>query len=219
MRRRALLSAAGAGLSATALGGYLATSGDVLGIGGSTEPVPEPSGPTRGESDADVQTEVVEDDPDVEYLEDEDAVRYVARWSSSGAGADEGAKTDSAGRKAVYETVPFDQWAGNELLAVAGAAAMAHVNEVLEGDDVGYGVGSGGGDQQGSIAYVSMTTVLNREGKVAVGSDGERMDFDVAFDELVAATPATVTARYRLGGESVARDVPMYAVHRVMQQM
>ena len=216
MRRRALLSAAGLGLSATALGGYLAADGEILGLGGPDEPIPEPAGPTRGESDAEVRTEVVEDDPDVEYLPDEDAVRYVAYWTS-GEG-DTPKRTDSAGRRAIYETVPFDEWAGTQLLHVTATAAATHVRGELDADTVGAGVGTGGGDREETIAYVSVTTVLNREGEVAVGSGGESMDPDIEFDALVAATPATVTARYRLDGESVERGVPMYAVHRVMQQ-
>lgn len=217
MQRRALLGAAGAGLSATALGGYLATGGDPFGFGGPDEPVPEPAGPTRGESDAEVRTEVVEDDPDVEYLASEDAVRYVAYWSSSG--GDTPVKTDEAGRRAIYETVPFEEWAGTQVLHVAATAAAAHVREAFDAGGVGAGVGTGGGDQEESIAYVVTSTVLNREGDVAVGSDGERMDTGVPFDALVDATPASVTATYRLGGEEVERDVPMYAVHKVMQQM
>lgn len=162
-----------------------------------------------------MKTEVVEDDPNVEYLEDRDAVRYVAYWSSGG--GDTPVKTDEHGRRAIYETVPFDRWAEKELLHAAAKAAAAHVNEVLDTDEVGYGVGTGGGDQEGSIAYVVVSTVLNRQGEVAVGSDGERLTTDVEFDDLVAATPATVSVVYRFEENEVEQEVPVYATHDVIQ--
>lgn len=210
MRRRAFLSAAGVGLSAAALGGYLATEGsEVVGLDGPDEPTPEPAGPKRGESDAAVGTETVEDDPDVEYLPDENAVRFVARWSSSGVDPD--AKTDSAGRRAVYETVPFDRWAETQLLHAAGAVAATHANEELDTDAVGHGVTSRIEGME-RAAFVAVSTVLDREGNVA-------FDTGVEFDALVAATPATVTARYRLADQSVERDVPMFAKYQVKQQL
>lgn len=210
MRRRALLSTAGVGLSATALGGYLATGGEVPILGKPKPSIPETGGPKRGESDAEVRTKIVEDDPDVEYLEDENAVRYIAYWSSDG--GDTPVKTDDMGRRAIYETVPFKKWAGTQLLHVAGAAAAEHVRKVLDTEDIGHGAGRGGGDQPETIAFVSTTTTLDPEGYLVSESE-------VEFDEFVSATPSTVTAQYRLGGESVEREVPMYAVYEVRQQL
>jgi hypothetical protein len=211
MRRRALLSAtaslptvalAGGCLGSDSLGSSLLAS-----AGDDSEPVPESHDPVRGESDA-IETRVVEDDDTVEYLPEEDAVRYVAAWRrSSGTPSSD---ADDAGREPVYETTPLTRWVGTQVFSAASRAAADHANEQLDTDDVSGGVTSTieGRDR---AAVVTVEVVLDRDGNVEFGTD-------VEFESLVAATPTNVSVTYAIDGREFERDVPIWAEFWVIQQ-
>ncbi|MFC7077472.1 hypothetical protein [Haloarcula halophila] len=165
-------------------------------------------GPTRGESDAEVTTEVVETDENVEYVESEHAVRYVAAWKHTNhEEVKEGAKPE---REPVYETVPFEQWARTEAFTAAARAAAEHANGALGTDEVGSGITSSV-DGTDLAPFVSVETVLDREGEIV-------SETSVTFDRLVAVTPATVGVTYRLDDQSVQSEAPIYARYSVLQQ-
>ena len=169
---------------------------------------PDGSGPTRGEADP-ITTEAVEASENVEYVQAEHAVRYVAAWRHTNQEAvADGAEPE---REPVYETIPFEQWARTECVSAAATAAAGHAGDALGTDAVGSGITSTVEGRE-LAAVVSVETVLDR--------DGNRVhEAPVAFDALVAATPATVDVTYRFGEQAAQRSVPVYARHAVLQQM
>ena len=188
-------------------GGPLREAGG--GGGGEGTTAPEPRGPVRGESDADLDVRSVEDDPDVEYRPEEGVVRYVAAWRHANEEAVENG-SEAPTREPVYETAPFEEWAGTRCISVAARAAAEHASEQLGTTAVGGGV-SNAVDGEDLAAVVSVSSVLDREGNVVSGTD-------VDFEALVAETPATVTTTYVLAGREHEVDVPAYAQHRVLKQ-
>lgn len=175
------------------------------GPGGDGSTTPTSRGPTRGESDADVETRVVESDDDVEYLPDEHAVRYVARWRNEGRGED-GEPT----REPEYETTPFEDWAEVECIEAAGRAAAEHAGAALGASDLGSAISSGV-EGEALAAVVAVETELDRDGEVV-------REPAVGFDELVAATPASVDATYVIAEETHTMDAPVYVRHSVLRQ-
>lgn len=237
MDRRTFLSRSGAALLLPLIGGCLAdgstesiragpsedereedgeSDGDDQGDESST--MPEARGPVRGESDAEIEVREVEDDEDVEYVESNDAVRYVAGWryvdreEEETDGADEQNETREDGppeREPVFETTPFERWGETQCLSAAGTAAAEHVNDELGTDEVGGGI-TATVEGEDRAAFVSVETVLDRGGNVVRESD-------VEFEELVAATPATVEATYVLGDREYELAAPVYAEYTVMR--
>lgn len=164
-------------------------------------------GPTRGESDVELVVQEIEDDEHVEYLEAEDAVRYVARWHHTNPEAvQEGAFPE---REPRFETTPFDRWGESQCISAAARAAAKHVNDDLAIDEVDGGITSlGSGEDR--AAFVLIETILNRDGELV-------HEPSVSFDTLVTATPATVEVTYHLGGLVYQMDAPVYAEHSVLQ--
>lgn len=177
-------------------------------------PVPE-RGPVRGESDAAVAVRETEDDENVEYLAASNAVRYVAARRArpaarGGTDAGERHEADAPAREPVFRTVPVERWGETRCLAAAARVAAAHAGEELGTDEPTGGVVAAveGAER---VACLSVTTVLDGDGALV-------HDPGVAFDALVAATPASVDATYVLDGREVHRDVPVYARHEVIRE-
>ncbi len=233
MKRRRFLAGTAAAGSLPLVGGCVARSpgtasngssaggpnedGDEDGGESGTEPtngaddapsLSDSKGPVRGESDADVGAEVVEDDANVDYLPADDAVRYVTGWRHTN--PEEVEAGEKPEREPTYDTTPFDQWSERQCISAAAAAAADHVSDELGIDGVGGGMTStvSGADV---AAYVSVETLLDRDGDVISAAP-------VEFDALVAATPASVTATYRLDGRERELDAPVYARYTVLQQ-
>ena len=231
MKRRALLAATGTAL--TSLCGCLesppadtrateptATSQNRITQSPTATPTPtdtpmddqptisDSQGPARGQSDAKVTTEVVETDENVEYIAENDTVRYVAAWKHTNhEEVQEGAEPE---RKPVYETTPFDSWARTEAYTAAAKAAAEHANTKLGGNEVGGGITSTI-EGKDLAPIVSVQTVLDREGEVV-------SEASVSFEELVAVTPASVDVIYRLSDQAVQLTAPIYARYTVLQQ-
>ena len=183
--------------------------------------MPEARGPVRGESDAEVEIREVEDDENVEYVAD-DAVRYVAAWRH----VDQAEKTERTDeenreepngteedgppeREPVFETTPFERWGETQCLSAAARAAAERANDELGTDEVGGGI-TATTEGEDRAAFVSVETVLDRDGEVVRESD-------VEFEELVAATPATVEATYVLGDREYELAAPVYAEYTVLR--
>ncbi|MFC6977082.1 hypothetical protein ACFQL1_23935 [Halomicroarcula sp. GCM10025709] len=155
-----------------------------------------------------MSTEVVETDENVEYIAENDTVRYVAAWKHTNHDeVQEGAKPE---HKPVYETTPFDEWARTEAFVAAAKAAAEHANAELGVDEVGGGITSTI-DGKELAPIVSVQTVLDREGDVV-------SEASVSFEELVAVTPASVDVTYRLSDQGVQLAAPVYARYTVVQQ-
>lgn len=225
MDRREFLLWSGAALSLPLSGGCLAgRSGEFVRAGpsgndeGGESSMPEARGPVRGESDVEIEVREVEDDENVEYVASDDAVRYVAAWrhvdreKTDGEGdRDDQNGTDDGPpeREPVFETTPFERWGETQCLSAAARAAVDHVNDELDTDEVGGGVTSTV-EGEDRAAFVSVETVLDRDGEVVRESD-------VEFEELVAATPATVEATYVLGDREYELAAPVYAEYTVLR--
>lgn len=149
----------------------------------------ELEGPARGESEARPAVTVVEDDEHVEYLEDRDEVRFVMAWRRVERSDDEPPEQEP-----VFETTSWERWGAMQSRRAASKAAADHVAEALDLEWVGSGVRR---IDDGSAAVV---TLIDEE-------DGP----DVTFDELVAATPATVHVSYVLDEMEFEYDAPIFA--------
>jgi hypothetical protein len=201
MKRRGALTATATALPLFA--GCLSDAPTESDDGDST--MPASRGPTRGESDVEPGVETVESDDDVEYLADEHAVRYVARWRNEGRGED-GEPT----REPEYETVPFEEWADVECVEAAGRAAADHVREELGAGGIGAGI-SNAVDGEDLAAVLAIETELDRDGEVV-------REPAVEFEALVATTPASVDVTYVLADQAYRATPPVYASHRVLKQ-
>jgi hypothetical protein len=168
----------------------------------------KPQGPTRGESDVEIEVSEYEDDERVEYIEAENTVRYVAGWRHTN--HEEVRNGEPPDREPVYGTTPFERWATTRCLTAAGRAAVEHISDELRTDEVSSGI-AGDIDGKGPAAFVSVETVLDRAGNpVDVTS--------VEFEPLVAATPSSIQVIYHLADQEFRTDVSVYACHRVTRQ-
>ncbi|WP_255149150.1 hypothetical protein [Halorarius halobius] len=144
-------------------------------------------GAPRGEGEPVSTRRAVADDA-VEYLPEEDAVRYPTRVGADGPEA--------------YETEPFERWARRRCASVGSEAVLPALDERFdtELEGIGKGVES---EYLGLVISVMATTTRNREGEVV-------SEPNVAFDRLVARTPRTVRATVTLEGREHTRSVPVF---------
>lgn len=197
-----------------ATGGCLAGGRTPEGSGAETttdggEPLPdlEPNEPVRGRGDP-IEVREVENDDDVEYLEDEGAVRYVSAWRSRD--PENRTEGEPPEREPVYETTPVERWARIQATSAAGTAAAERTRSRL-------GVGGLGGGMTSTIEgrnttpIVSMQTLKDRSGDVI----GEP---PVTYEALVRATPTSASVTYVIADRRFDHETPVYAVHRVIQQ-
>lgn len=148
-------------------------------------------GPVRGEG-APITVRTAEDDENVEYLDADDAVRFVKAWRS--------------GDEPVYETQSFDEWGETRALRAAAQAAAEHVRDELDTDGITSTVSTTVG-RRDRVPVVSIVTTL--------GADDEVQRPDITFDTLVATTPSAVTAIYALADREYELETPVYARHEV----
>lgn len=232
MRRRALLTCAGLALS-TSLSGCLDVDGATRPESNTNTPTqtppeyetttktdhserraacedaPENRGPDRGQSDVELDVHDVEDDENVEYLPKEHEVRYVAahRYPSREEAEEAREQGETPEREPQYDTTPADRWGKQRCRSAAVKAAAEHVQEELDTENISGGVTSGlTKDNEG--VTVNTRTTLDRECDVVY-------DTDVDYEDLVAATPQTVSASYEMDGFEYEMDVPVFARHTV----
>jgi hypothetical protein len=170
--------------------------------------MPDAHGPTRGENDVEIEVRTVEDDENVQYIEERDAVKYVAGWRHTN--QTEMAEGDPPEREPIFETTPFERWGETQCLSTAAQTAAKHVNDELDTDEVSGGITSAV-EGEDRTAIVSVETVLDRNGTVV-------HEPDVEFEALVAATPATVDATDALDEVEYELTVPVYARFSVLYQ-
>lgn len=215
MERRPFLTAIGTTLSISFVGGCLT---DSLGKPAETgpprndtedasSPMPEARGPTRGANDVDIEVREVERDENVTYVQEDNAVQYVAGWRHTNqTEVEEGEPPE---REPVFETTPFERWGETQCLSAAAQAAAEHVNDELAVDEVSGGITSTV-EGEDRAAFVSVEAVLDRGGGVVRTPT-------VEFETLVTATPATVEATYVLGEQEYTLSAPVYARYSVLQ--
>lgn len=156
--------------------------------GSDDDSLPTSQGPTRGEADADLSTRMQEPNSNVEYLEERSVVRFPE--TRSGGGADD------------YKTVPWERWARRRCTSAAKEPAVQFASKRLDA--------SIGGETSEESVHTLITTNVE---------DGEVTDRpEIGFDRLVSATPRSVEATYILETQKLTRNVPVYAMHRVIHE-
>lgn len=232
MRRRALLTYAGLAL-AVPLSGCLDADGaaqpenatstptrtppeyetttrtDHSQQGAACEEAPESRGSDRWQSDIELDVHDVEDDEDVEYPPEKHVVRFVAayRYPSREEAEEAREQGDTPEPEPQYDTTHADRWGKQRCRGAAAIAAAEHVQEELDTENISGGVTSGLTDDNEGVT-VSTRTTLARECDVVY-------DTDVDYEELVDATPRTVSASYEMVGFEYGMDVPVFARHMV----
>ncbi|KAB1187365.1 MULTISPECIES: hypothetical protein [Haloferax] len=217
MKRRGVLVAAGTALPIPLIGGCLADGSNAVqraeaggGSGGNTASLPDGKGPVRGESDAEVTVREVEDRENIAYIPENDTIRYVSAWRHTNHEAVEAGEKPE--REAVYDTLPFTEWAARRCTFAAARAAADHVRTELDVADprsISGGVSSRVEGER-SAAVVESVETYDWDGNLV-------HETGVAFETLVAATPRTVHATYVFGERETQLDVPVYARHVVLQ--
>ena len=189
MNRRTFVGTAGTVLGTVAMGRPVAaaTTDD-----DQPEPTERSTTLTRGESDVALEVRTEEDDEHVEYLDDDEVVRFVGALGPTG---------EDGERRRRYETTSWERWGEMRCLSAAGDAAADHLGKQLGLDGVGSGLTSRV-DGHDRAAFVSVY-------EPALGD--EDAEPSVEFDEIVAATPATVDVTYVLDDRSFEMVVPMFA--------
>lgn len=175
------------------------------------ESIPGSRGPDRGQGDVELDVHDVEDDEDVEYLPEEHEVRYVAahRYPPREEAEEAREQGETVEAEPQYDTTPADRWGKQRCRSAAAKAAAEHVQEALDAGDISGGVTSGLTEDNEGVT-VNTRTTLDRECDVVY-------DTNVDYEELVTATPRTVSAAYEMDGFEYEMDVPVYARHTVEQ--
>jgi hypothetical protein len=160
------------------------------------------SGPLRPDGDP-ISVERTITDPELDYLPEEDAVRYPAYYRRTGRGPD-GQPT----RTTVYETTPFADWAATETASVAADEVSAVADERLAGDPT---LSVGITNREGEMAVTAeLTTTLNRDGTVVSEPSTD-------FERVVAAVPRSVDTTIHFEGETATRTVPVWVGEMTIQ--
>ena len=142
-------------------------------------------------------------DPELDYLPEEDAVRYPAYYRRTGRGPD-GQPT----RTTIFETTPFEDWGETECASVAADEVRAVVEPAVDGDP---NLSVGITNREGEMAVtVQQTTTLNRQGTVV-------SEPTTPFERVVAVTPRSVDATVHLEGQTHATTVPVWASETTLQ--
>lgn len=159
----------------------------------------------RGEASP-VTVETTVDRDGIEYLEDGDAVRYVAAYRApENFTATDGPPT----RTPVYETVAFEEWAEVECASAGSTRVVEAVRSRVDGGSaISGGVTS---RDNTTVILVIHQTLLDVEGNVL-------SEPDVGFDRLVAAAPRSVAVELRLEEREHACTVPVYVRHVTIRQ-
>jgi hypothetical protein len=159
-------------------------------------------GPLRPEGES-VAVERTISDPDLDYLPEQDAVRYPAYYKRTGRGPD-GQPT----RTTLYETTPFEDWAATETASVAADEVSAVADERIDGEPT-LSVGITKREERMAVT-AELTTTLNREGTVVSEPSTD-------FERVVAAVPRSVDTTIHFEGQTAERTVPVWVGEMTMQ--
>ncbi len=144
----------------------------------------------------------------VEYLESEDAIRYVAAWRHTN--QDEIENGSEPEREPVYETVPFAEWAETE----CPSAGLTRMNGVLSSrlDEPVEGVSVGITTENGTVVIVvEHATLYDRSGaRISTPS--------VSFDRLASATPERVSITLTIENRTTSCTAPVVVQSIEMHQ-
>ncbi len=142
----------------------------------------------------------------VEYLPDEDAVRYVASKGPSSDVDPDDYEQKPPDRDLEFTTTPWDRWKHIRANDIAGEAAVEAVTDVLGIENVGRPI-LVGRESADRPTVVRVDTVVDAEGETV---HGEAID----IDDLAAATPESVEVTYELDGKTVETTRTVTAEYR-----
>lgn len=207
--RRRLL-AASAGLAAS-LSGCLSSLGDSRfegvgsGDGGSAAETTESPDSTTRRADfpdtVEVTTTIRRDD--LEYVESNDTVRYVAGWRTNHSG-------ETPTRKPVYSTISFERWVETECASAAAKRVSEVLTERLGGNDEGIatGVTTETGEK---TALVEHQTRLDPEGDLI-------SEPSVSFQRVKQVAPEQVVVELTFAGRTRTCEVPVTTRESTIRQ-
>ena len=156
------------------------------------------SRPTTSE-DTTLRVNATVNESDYQYVESENAVRYVAGYEYTNP-TDIGNGSPPT-REPTYRTIPFDQWARTECAAAGARELRKHLRERLGGGMRGIEVGVTTRDTTKTVVVTRVTT-RDRDGEVTATPD-------VTGDRLNRFTPTTVVATISLGDHRHVCTLPV----------
>ena len=160
--------------------------------------------PMQDYSDTISVTKTIERE-EIEYLPENDSVRYVAR--SRGVNRDEDASLE---RESVYETIPFEEWAETECAHVGAKAVSSAMKRRLGTAD---GLVAGVTHENGRrIISLDHQTMLDRDGDVVTKPS-------VTYERVKRAAPTRVRATISLAGRKHTAMVPVKTGKTTIQWM
>lgn len=188
MRRRSFLAAAPIALSASLLPS-VATADAEMTEYESTQPI-------RGEREVALDVVDEEDDEYIEYLDEDDEVRFVEAWVA-GEPTEEPAD-EPPEREPRFTTTPWEEWAKRRCKMAAAEKAADEVETELDHDDVsvGHGISSRVPEKE-TAAVITIHDIDDQ-----LGLDRE---------SAAALTPATVDATYKLDDQQFDHEVEIFA--------
>lgn len=195
--RRSLLKTVG-GASAL-LAGCISNEDDPDSSADTAAPTTQAVSPSVRANQSNVRVETAANESKYEYLESENAVRYVAAYRHSNPEAVESGSPPT--REPVYDTIPFERWAETECVHV-GSKRVAEVMASRLGKNASE-VTAGVTTQNGSkTIIVTRSTTVDRDGDV-------RSTPSMSYEQLEAVAPSTVTATVSLENRRRTCTVPV----------
>jgi hypothetical protein len=183
----------------------LAGTGTFAGCGGlGGEATPTPSERVERGAAEPVSVSRTYDRGRYAYLDAQHAVRYAATNS-----AGTPIPTGTPAYPEQYATTPFERWGRLRTAAIsAGRVATALETRFSGTIEAGSGAAPEGDE---IVAYVFLTTVLDRGGRVDFTPEQD-------FGPVVDATPGSVDATVRLADQEYSRTVPVWVEERTIRQ-
>lgn len=159
---------------------------------------------TRREYSETVNATVTIRRDDLEYVESNDTVRYVAAWRSNHSG-------ETPTRQPIYSTIPFEEWAETECASAAAERVGEVLAERLGGNDDGIatGVTTETGEK---TALVEHQTRLDREGDLI-------SEPAVSFRRVKRVAPERVIVELTFSGRTRTCEVPVTTRESTIRQM
>ncbi|WP_135824408.1 hypothetical protein [Halorussus ruber] len=140
---------------------------------------------------------------DLEYVESNDTVRYVAGWQTNHSG-------ETPTRQPVYSTVPFERWVETECASAAAERVGEVLAERLDGNDDGIatGVTTETGEK---TALVEHQTRLDPEGDLISKPS-------VSYRRVKRVAPETVVVELTFAGRTRTCGVPVTTREATIRQ-
>lgn len=151
----------------------------------------------RGTADPVSVTESL-DQKTVEYLPNEEAVRYVAQWRRQK--PETGTPDAPPENEPIYRTLPIDDWAQIEAASTGATHIRTLIGDRLDGETDGITVGaaSDGGEPRIAVHYTTWR-----------GETGEETVPAASYEEILEATPITVTVTVTFQGQRHTQTIPV----------